>query len=103
MTDNRAVTYLRTKKDLIQREARWIDLLADFDFSITHRPGRENLADSLSRRPDLEAFAIEGQCVLHSEEKHDIKSDYEADRRGQAYWPVGKASEGQFSRTLSLE
>ena len=41
VTDNRAVTYLRTKKDLTTREARWIDLLADFDFSITHRPGRE--------------------------------------------------------------
>ena len=48
VTDNRAVTYLRRKKDLTRREARWIDLLADFDFSITNRPGWENLADSLS-------------------------------------------------------
>ena len=93
MTDNRAVTYLRTKKDLTRREARWIDLLADFDFSITHRPGRENLADSLSRRPDLEAFAIEGQCVLHSEEEHDIRSDYEADRRAQAI--IGRLAKPQ--------
>ena len=51
VTDNRAVTNLRRKKDLTRREARWIDLVADFDFSITHRPGRENLVDSLSRRP----------------------------------------------------
>ena len=71
VTDNRADTYLRTKKNLTRREARWIDLLPDFDFSITHRPGRENLADSLSRRPDLEVFAFEGQCVLHSEEEHE--------------------------------
>ena len=28
VTDNRAVTHLRTKKDLTRREARWIDLLA---------------------------------------------------------------------------
>ena len=93
VTDNRAVTYLRTKKDLTRREARWIDLLADFDFSMTHRPGWENLADSLSRRPDLEAFAIEGQCVLHSEEEHDIWSGYEADRRAQAI--VGRLAKSQ--------
>ena len=93
MTDNQAVTYLRTKKDLTWREARWIDLLADFHFSITHRPGRENLADSLSRRPDLEAFAIEGQGVLHSEEEHDIRSDYEADRQAQAI--IGRLAKSQ--------
>ena len=96
VTDNRAVTYilyLRTKKDLTRREARWIDLLADFDFSITHRPGRENLADSLSRRPDLEVFAIEGQRVLHSEEEHVNRFNYEADRRAQAI--IGRLAKSQ--------
>ena len=68
-------------------------MLADLDFSITHRPGRENLADSLSRRPDQELFAIEGQCVLHSEEEHDIRSDYEADRRAQTI--IGRLAKSQ--------
>ena len=94
VTDNPAVTYLRTKKDLTRREARWIDLLADFDFSTTHRPGWENLADSLSRRPNLEVSAIEEQCVLHSEEEYDIRSDYEADRpRAQAI--IGRLAKSQ--------
>ena len=84
ITDNRAVTYLRTKKDLTRREARWIDFLAEFEFTIAHCPGRENLADSLSRRPDLEAFLMEGQFILDSEEDRELRSDYQADRKAQA-------------------
>ena len=84
ISDNRAVTYLRTKKDLTRREARWIDFLAEFEFTIAHCPGRENLADSLSRRPDLEAFLMEGQFILDSEEDRELRSDYQADRKAQA-------------------
>ena len=78
------MTYLRTKKDLTRREARWIDFLAEFEFTIAHCPGRENLADSLSRRPDLEAFLKEGQFILDSEEDRELRSDYQADRKAQA-------------------
>ena len=45
VTDNRAVTYLLSKKQLSGREARWLDLLAEFDMTISHKPGRENIAD----------------------------------------------------------
>ena len=49
VTDNQGVAYLQTKKNLSKREARWAELLAEFDVEIVHRPGRENLADPLSR------------------------------------------------------
>lgn len=49
ITDNQGVKYLRTKTNVSKREARWIDFLADFDFTIVHCPGRENMADALSR------------------------------------------------------
>ena len=49
VTDNRGVTFLKSKSGLSKREARWVEFLADFDGSIIHRPGRENIADSLSR------------------------------------------------------
>ena len=49
ITDNQAVTYLLSKKQLSGREARWLDLLADFDMTISHKPGRENIADPISR------------------------------------------------------
>jgi len=53
ITDNLAVSYLRTKPNLTKREARWVEFLADFHFMVRHRPGAHNIADSLSRRPDL--------------------------------------------------
>ena len=49
VTDNRGVTFLKSKSGLSKREARWVEFLADFDVTIIHRPGRENIADSLSR------------------------------------------------------
>ena len=48
-----AVTYLRTKHHLSKREARWVEFLADYHFTIHHKPGKDNVADPLPRRPDL--------------------------------------------------
>lgn len=55
-TDNQGVTYLQTKPGLTKREARWAEFLADFDVTIHHRSGRENMADGLSRRPHEESM-----------------------------------------------
>ena len=49
VTDNRGVTYLKSKSGFSKSEARWVEFLADFDVTIIHRPERENIADSLSR------------------------------------------------------
>ena len=49
VTDNREVTFLKSNSGLSKREARWVEFLADFDVPIIHRPGRGNIADSLSR------------------------------------------------------
>ena len=54
VTDNIAVTRLKTKPHITKREARWVEFLADYNYSVHHKPGRENVADSLSRRPDLQ-------------------------------------------------
>ena len=52
VTDNQGVVYLNSKKNLTKREARWIEFLADYDVEIVHRPGKENMADPLSRITD---------------------------------------------------
>ncbi|KAH9263085.1 hypothetical protein BASA83_013584 [Batrachochytrium salamandrivorans] len=46
-----------TTKKLTRRQARWSLELSEYDFSLTHRPGKLNgRADSLSRREDLQDF-----------------------------------------------
>ena len=65
VTDNMAVLYLRSKANISKREARWVEYLADFDFTVHHRPGRSNIDDPLSRRTDLEVNRLEYSLDIH--------------------------------------
>ena len=52
-SDHRNLEYFSTTKILNRRQARWAEILSDFDFVITYRPGDKNSkADALSRRTD---------------------------------------------------
>ena len=57
-TDHRNLEYFQTTKILNRRQARWAEILSEFNFVITYRPGEKNgKADALSRRTDP---ALEG-------------------------------------------
>ena len=50
-TDHAALTWLRRCSEPIGQQARWLEILEEFDFDVIHRPGiRHTNADSLSRR-----------------------------------------------------
>ena len=54
LTDHRSLEYFTTTKQLNRRQARWSELLADFDFVIQYRPGAQaGLPDALTRRSDM--------------------------------------------------
>ena len=49
-TDHHSLKYLMTQPNLSKRQARWVEMLAEFDFEVVHRPGKSNVvADALSR------------------------------------------------------
>ncbi|KAG9194056.1 hypothetical protein G6011_04091 [Alternaria panax] len=53
-TDHQNLAGFMTTKKLNRRQVRWAEMLAQFDFKITHRAGTLNgAADALSRRSDL--------------------------------------------------
>jgi hypothetical protein len=49
-TDHKGLEWITTQKKLSPRQARWLEVLSDFDFEIIHIPGITNtLRDALSR------------------------------------------------------
>jgi RNase H-like domain found in reverse transcriptase/Reverse transcriptase (RNA-dependent DNA polymerase)/Integrase zinc binding domain/Ty3 transposon capsid-like protein/Chromo (CHRromatin Organisation MOdifier) domain len=52
-TDHKNLEYFTTTKSLNRRQARWSEILPNYDFTIVYRPGSRNgKADALSRRQD---------------------------------------------------
>ena len=58
VTDHSPLTHLKTQPSLSRRQARWSEYLSRFDFDWIYRPGRDNVADPLSRHPDFSAAIL---------------------------------------------
>ena len=62
-TDHAALTWLRHTPDPVGQQARWLEQLEEYDFSVEHRSGsRHANADALSRRP-----CPKKQCLCHEQ------------------------------------
>ena len=66
-TDNQAVTWLRTKRDVNRFLARWLDEIEEFRFDVEHVPGKRNPADPLTRRePPRSVQSVSPAMALRS-------------------------------------
>ncbi|SPQ99093.1 unnamed protein product (mitochondrion) [Plasmodiophora brassicae] len=66
-SDHRNLEYFLSTQKLSRRQARWSELLGEFDFRIQHRPGRlHGKADALSRRPEYQPSREEEEMVQRS-------------------------------------
>ena len=60
VTDHNPLTFFHQQQTLSRRQARWYEYMSRFVFQWEYRPGRINVADPLSRRPEPSAaqFAL---------------------------------------------
>ena len=59
-TDNIATSHFQTQKKLSPKQARWQDLLVEFDYTLEYKPRNANhVADALSRKTKLAAMTIQ--------------------------------------------
>ncbi|CCO30490.1 Retrotransposable element Tf2 155 kDa protein type 1 [Rhizoctonia solani AG-1 IB] len=64
-TDHRNLEYWKESRTFNRRHARWHLLLADFNFRITYRPGKQSgKPDALSRRSDHADIPPDNQSML---------------------------------------
>ena len=69
-TDHSALQWLRRTTEPVAQQARWLEFIEQFQYTIEHRPGhRHNNADALSRRP------IRCSQCTHCDEQDEIASD----------------------------
>ncbi|GKV02557.1 hypothetical protein SLEP1_g14986 [Rubroshorea leprosula] len=58
-TDHKSLKYIFTQKELNMRQRRWLELLKDYDLTISYHPGKANkVADALSRKSSGTASSI---------------------------------------------
>jgi len=56
VTDHKSLTHILDQKGLSGRQARWMERLSEFDFTVLYVPGEENiLLDALSRMYEFDA------------------------------------------------
>ena len=67
-TDHKNLEYFNTTKLHNRRQARWAEIISEFNFKIIYRPGERNSkADALSRRvdPELEGEGEKQDLTIH--------------------------------------
>ena len=72
-TDHAPLTWLRRTPDPVGQQARWLEIMEEYDFVVEHRPGVKHAnADAISRRPcPVKSCACRRDKV---EEDHMVKS-----------------------------
>ena len=84
VTDHYALKYLMTQPHLSKRQARWLDMLAEFDFEVIHKPGKSNVvADALSRLYMVECLTI-SEVQVDSKLLRKLEEEYAQDEESKA-------------------
>jgi hypothetical protein len=70
MTNHRTLKYFMTTKELNCRQIRWAEMLSEFGFKITYRPGKKGgKPDAFTRRPQDLLTGVED---VRNEYQHQV-------------------------------
>ena len=88
-TDHAPLTWLRHTPEPIGQQARWLEVMEEYDFTVAHRSGKKHTnADALSRRPCTWAECacnvdvtgtVETDVFAVGCQEHDRETSYEED------------------------
>jgi len=68
-TDHAALTWLKRTPDPIGQQARWLEVMEEYDYVIEHRPGiRHGNADGMSRKPCTKEECLKFQLGLPADQ-----------------------------------
>ena len=78
LTDYKNLEYFMKPQDLSCQQAHWNQILQEYHYIIQHHPGKTNLANPLSQRPDFEKGVKDNTQIqilspLKSEESSSTK------------------------------
>ena len=93
-TDHAALQWLKRTPEPIGQQARWLEILEEYDYTIVHRPGRHHgNADALSRRedPGEEEPTVVAAIVQPPEAANSWPAAQEADPDIQPVYDVVKS------------
>ena len=98
-TDHHALRYFKSQPQLSARQARWKDVLANFDFEIEYVPGVSNhVADGLSRRADHQPQ----ESQLQSPQEAQLNVARRVEEEPVANQPSSTTSRGRISARTKL-
>ena len=99
-TDSWACKFIQTKPQLTRMQAKWMEIMQEFDCDLVHRPGVTNVvADALSRRPDHRLNAMT-EVRVEEDFLPAVKGAAEADPE---YRKLRDAVEANKSRDFQLK
>ena len=100
LTDHQSLQHFKTQPLLSNRQSRWKDVIANFDFDIVYIEGKKNVvADGLSRRADHQTTQHSAQLIALLEEARNRVSQLQVSQATEK--PVAAATASRASAPSS--
>lgn len=106
-TYHASLRYFQTQPSLSRRQARWSELLEDFNLEFKYRPGADNdVSDSLSRRADFKEPKEQQEHSSHGEALANTRALSNSSSHGEAIAntraKARSSSHGESSLAISI-